>query len=460
MKNTLEIKYLDLYEEIKMKIENGEFSEDEKLPPIRSLATSKKLNPATVVRAYNLLEKNGYIYKILGSGSFVSRLKKLNIYDENKIELLNQIDFSSTAPSENLLPIKEFQEMLNYSIDNYSPNIFTYQNSQGDIELREFIVNKYFPKSSIKSDNILIISGAQQGLDIISKAVLKRDDLIVTEELSYFGAIKLFKSSNVNIVKIPLESDGYDLIYFENILKKKKVKLAYINTNFHNPTGICWSESKINKMIELSEKYNFLIIEDDAISEINFKNLDLKNFIFKKSKDNIFYLKSFSKIFMPGIRIAFAVVPDKFVDIVISQKYIADIQTSGLTQKSFLEFMKKGYLDKHIKNINLEYGKRFDVLTDCLKKLNFVEFPFENNGGLYFWLSLKEIEDSNSFYNFCLKNGVAFMPGKYFGEKNSKFLRLCTASLDEKNIIQGIKKIEINYNSFLNKTENKNIPII
>jgi len=453
--------YFQLFEKIKELIELNILKPHTKLPSIRYLAEKLKVNSVTIVNAYNLLEKEGYIYKKVGSGSFVQDIgsKKNNMYfldeeaginidnlkinSDNKNEVIN---FASTAPMPDLFPIDDFKIVLNEVLDRDKGRAFTYQESQGYLELRKAISN-YLLVFNIKANenDVHIISGAQQGIDILSKALIDYGDIVFTENPTYTGAIAVFKSRSARILDIPINKDGIDLIDLEYKLKNFKPKFLYVMPNFQNPTGYTYSITKKKKLIELAEKHNFYIIEDDYLSDLYL--FEQGRFTSLKSLDNVdkvIYIKSFSKIFMPGLRLAFMIIPEKLYSDVLSAKHISDISTSSLIQRAFHLYLEKGIWQKHIEQVNNIYSERYDTIIKSIKKHMPKQIKYVlPEGGLNFWFSLPSGYSGNKLYKLCLNNNVTIAPGSLFDvwQRDTNYFRLSIASVNKEKIDFGIYKL-------------------
>ncbi|MGM0438068.1 MAG: PLP-dependent aminotransferase family protein, partial [Bacillota bacterium] len=357
--------YTQLYEKLKNRILKGKLEAHTRLPAIRNIAKKNNINPATVVKAYDLLERDELIYKKVGSGSYVSpgliknnvelnykdkeKNDSLEMLDYGQVDLADSINFASATPSPSLFPVEDFKFALNEVLTRDKGKAFTYQKSQGYFPLRESI-NKYLQKNKIdtKIDNIQIVSGAQQAIDLLAKILLNFGDEVIVEEPTYTGALSAFRSRKASIKGIKLQKDGINLNLLEKKVKENRVSFIYIMTSFQNPTGVSWSKNKKEKLLKLATKYNFLIIEDDCLSELYFteqKPLSLKSL---DKEGRVIYIKSFSKIFMPGLRLAFAILPDKLLPRMLAAKHATDISSAGITQRSFDLYLREGLWEKHL----------------------------------------------------------------------------------------------------------------
>ncbi|MFP4660605.1 MAG: PLP-dependent aminotransferase family protein [Halanaerobiales bacterium] len=448
--------YMQVYRQLKKEIMNEELKANTKLKPIRQMADDLGINPATVVKSYDLLEKEGLIYKKVGSGSFVSPVlegisvrgegtennNELDMMQYGQVVMGSDINFASATPSPELFPINEYKEVINEVIERDGGAVFTYQKSQGYPPLREYI-HSFLNSDGISADinNIMVVSGAQQGIDLVSKALINITDIVVVEEATYTAALSSFRAQGARIRTIPLTGTGMDLNELEDFLQKNDISCLYMMSNFHNPTGICWSEEKKEKLVELAEKYDFYIIEDDCLSELYYtgdKPVPTKSFDYN---ERVIYIKSYSKMFMPGLRLGFMVIPGKLLTSILSAKYSTDISGAGLTQRSFDLFMRKGLWDRHLQKMRIILNRRFHLMKEKMRYFHpDVSLVYGPRGGLYFWMSLPPGKSSEDFYLTALKNGVAFLPGGTFmaAGRSTAFFRLSFADANEKDIKQGM----------------------
>ena len=453
MENLLKINktgkiYLQLYSQIKEKIEKEKIKG--KLPPVRKLAESLGISPSTVVKAYDELEKNGYIFKKEGSGVYVKFEKKKNMYLEDHMEseifkygYFNpdfQIDFASATPNETILPLESLKKAINYVLDRDRESAFLYEDPQGYYYLRKTICEKLKKEERINLQikNIQIVSGAQQGIDIISEVFLSPNDVVVVEDPTYRGAKNSFKKNGCKILEVSMQNDGFSLRELEKTLQTRKIKLFYTMTNFHNPTGISTSDEKKIKLLKLADKYDFYILEDDGLSNLYFNNKKPSTL---KSLDNngrVIYIKSYSKIFLPGLRLAYIAVPDNLVETILNRKFSVDIYHSGLNQRAFQYLLENGDWDTHMEKARNIFKEKQKIMYRCLKKIKNIKFK-KPLGGLCFWIELPEDVSSKAVYLTMISNGVGILPGVVFSENKNNFIRISFAQCEEKHIEKGIE---------------------
>ncbi|MGB9810065.1 MAG: PLP-dependent aminotransferase family protein, partial [Caldanaerobacter sp.] len=328
--------------------------------------------------------------------------------------------------------------------------------------LREAIVN--FVRLygiETKIERTQVISGGQQGIDVVSKALINFGDTIIVERPTYSWALASFQSRGADILEVDLKKGGIDLENLEEKLKKFKPKFIYVMPNFHNPTGILYSDETKEKLVELAEKYETYILEDDFAIELSFTGkevLPLKAF---DKYDRVIYLKSFSKVHMPGLRLGFIIAPEKLVSSFLKAKYVTDLTTSGLMQRAFDLYLRENIWEKHIKEIRQVIKERFEAMREGLEKLkSYIDFEIPE-GGFYFWVKLKGDVKAADIYQKCLDKGLLIVPGDmFFGiKKEENFLRLSFASCDVLDIRRGIEILKNVFEEMENDSE-VYIPII
>lgn len=465
-KGSPEPMYMQVYEGMRALIEKGSIGPDEKLPTIRSLAEKLGVNNVTIVNAYKLLEQKGYVYSKVGSGTYARGNKgsgsidnsgDFDLIDQGHIKMnLSHINFSTSTPNPKLFPVKEFKEVLNEVLDRDGGFAFGYQEAQGYYPLRESIKTYIEDKGiSVDVNDVHVISGAQQGIDIVAKTLVGFNDTIIVESPTYTGAIAAFKSRGANIIEIPMKEDGIDIKELEDVLKSVSPKLIYVMTSFQNPTGVTYSEDKKIQLLYLAQKYNTYILEDDYLPELSFygnKSMPIKAI---DANNKVIYLKSFSKIFMPGIRIGFLVTPELISKGVLSAKHTTDISSSSLMQRAFDLYLRKKKWEQHINMMWKIYKERYDETVKTLRSVApFIKFN-EPLGGIHIWA--KTDIDSSAFLSLAKQKGVLAAPGSvfYLDDRVSNYFRLSFVGVERDEIPRGIELLKDSYYDLKNmKSEN------
>lgn len=449
-------KYIQISKYIKKLIDINNIEDGEKLPSIRELSTLLRVNNVTVVSAYKKLQSEGYAVQKMGSGTFAKRKESNKSFKREYSEAFKSIsgdeikkyiDFTGETACSEFFPVETFKDVLNEVLDRDGIDALSYQEALGYKGLRENI-NKFFWNNALNMDNILIVSGAQQGIDIVSKALLNTNDNVVVEKPTYSGALNVFKWKRANILEVNIEADGIDVEQLEAIAMKNNIKCLYTMSYFQNPTGISCSIEKKKRIIELANIYDFYIIEDDYLSELIYDEfLEYRSFKSLDKYDRVIYIKSFSKIFLPGIRIGYLISPSIFSESIQNSKINTDISTSSLMQRALDLYIEKGLWKKYINKLNTFYKSKYNYTCSCLESILGEKISFiPPRGGLHFYIKISDEIDIDSvklFYK-CKENKVLISPGVLFYKSNNegkKYYRMGFTQTDNEKIKEGIKII-------------------
>jgi DNA-binding transcriptional MocR family regulator len=360
-------------------------------------------------------------------------------------DLTNVIDFTGETTGEVLFPIDDLKGIINEVLERDGANALLSDNRNGYTNLI-YTINKVFWNNKLNNEDIIIISGAQQGIDIASKGILNINDNIIVEKPTYVGALSVFKWRKVNLFEVPIDEDGINLNKFEKILQKNEIKCFYTMSYFQNPTGVSYSIEKKKRILDLAEIYDFYIIEDDYLSELIYENsLEYVPFKWLDKNDRVIYIKSFSKIFLPGIRLGYLVAPEVFSETLQNSKHNTDITTSSLMQRALELYISSNKWKKNIKNLNDEYIKRYTHLKTILDS-EFKDMLTYNDpkGGLNFYITLKDefkINTKELFIKLKKKN-VYITPGAmFFTSQNDgqDSFRIAFYQTDKEKIEKGMK---------------------
>lgn len=450
--------YVQLYDEIAEKIKCKTLSAGYKLPPVRILAQQLNINNGTVVSAYRELEKNGYIFTRRGSGSYVA--EQMNTIssevDEKKdvlIDLAEEvnaediptdvINMSSVSLNPEMISMEIFQKAIDEILKRDKGYAFTYQDSKGYLPLRQSIVQSLAQKKiNTTQQNVQIISGAQQGIDIVARALLKHGDIVFVESPTYPGAMAAFRSCGAKIIDIKLTKEGIDLADLENKLKLFKPRLIYVMPNVQNPTGISYSKYVRHRLMGLARYHDVYILEDDYIGGLYYSKNEMLPLKTYDTDDRVIYIRTLSKVFMPGLRLAYLIVPSDLAQRLLNVKYISDIATSGLTQRIFDYYLREGLWQKHLNSIRSIYKTKFDLILKMMKKYLPKDISYiKPTGGLSVWLNLPERLLADDVIENAKKQGVIISNGAPFFVRRAphRQLRISFAVLSLAEIKTGIK---------------------
>ena len=340
--------YKRIADEIEKGINRGEFKPGEKIPSIRHFASEFECSKLTVQKAFELLKNRGRIKNIVGSGSYVRFPKKINRTGDI-------FDFKTAYLSESFFPYRDAKRIFTALFDEQKAGVFSTPPVEGDPELIATLGEFY----RVPTRSMLIISGAQQGLDLTAKVFSSGiSENILFEDPTYPGAISLFKAKHF----VPLETDGPDIAALDNMLPAS-IKLFYTMPTVHNPTGISYSIEKKEKIARRAKKHPFYIIEDDYLSEYHESPVPRFVDIFP---EKTIYIKSLSQTTVSGIRLGFMIVPEDLYEKFLYTKYTSDIASAGLIQKFVREFIQSGAFKAYIEQTARKIVQRRQNLLDLV----------------------------------------------------------------------------------------------
>ena len=357
------------------------------------------------------------------------------------------ISFAGGAPDPNLFPKKEFAEIAKEILENQGNVALQYGVTEGYAPLRDWTKARLVRQGIIPStEDVIIVSGGQQGIDLATKSLINPGDGIICEEPSFIGGLNCFRSFNAELYGVPVLSDGIDTEKLEETLKAHpNVKLLYTISTFQNPSGITISLEKRKKILELAEKYDFLIYEDNPYGELRFSGEEVPTFKSMDKDGRVIYFGSFSKILAPGMRLGFTSAPAPLLERMIICKQTEDVHTNVLSQMIAYEFVTRYSIDEHIAKLRAAYGKKCKLMMDCMDKY----FPASvehtcPEGGLFLFCTMPEGYDSKELMKRALDKNVAFVPGTscMIDDKATySTFRMNYSTASEEDIEKGIKAL-------------------
>lgn len=357
------------------------------------------------------------------------------------------ISFAGGMPAPELFPVEGVKKAAMEIMDESGRAALQYASTEGLPALREKIVARMKAKNNIDTtpDNILITSGSQQGLDFSARVFLNPGDVVLLESPSYLGAINAFKACEPEFKEIPTDDDGMIIEDLEKVLAEtKNVKMIYVIPDFQNPTGKTWSLERRQKFMEVVNKYEIPVVEDNPYGELRFENESMPSLKSLDTKGLVIFLGTFSKILAPGLRIGWVCANNEILGKYNFIKQGADLQSSSIDQLIANKFLDMYDLDEHVAKIKDVYRKRRDVMLKTMEETFPKEAKFTHpDGGLFTWVVLPDYMNAKEMATQCLEKKVAYVPGGSFfpnGGKENHF-RLNYSCMPEDKIKEGITKI-------------------
>ena len=353
------------------------------------------------------------------------------------------ISFAGGLPNPISFPHKEIAEVAAVVLSDFSDEALQYATTEGYRPLRNYIANRYQKSGlEVEPDNILMINGSQQGLDLIGKVFLNRDDVMLIERPTYLAAIQAFGLYEPKFVSIPLLDDGIDMDVLKNRLDALNPKLFYSIPNFQNPTGISYSQKKREELGRLFNENNTVFVEDNPYGEIRFMGKDLPPVM--SYLENSVLLGSFSKIVSPGMRMGWIVADNEVMNHLVTAKQASDLHSNFLMQMIVYRYLTGYDVETHLKKIRELYRIQRDCMVSMIKKYFPSDVKYTKpEGGMFLWVTLPDGMSSMELFKVAVDENVAFVPGEAFYSDNPELntLRLNFSNSNEKKIEEGIKRL-------------------
>ena len=384
---------------------------------------------------------------------FAKRMDGLKVSEIRELLKLTEkpeiISFAGGLPAPELFPVEEMKEISRMVLEESGREALQYTTTEGYIPLREQICERMNRKlhTNVCKENILITSGSQQGLDFAGKVFLNEGDVVLVESPSYLGALNAFKAYCPQFIEVPTDKNGMIMEELERILETtENVKMIYVIPDFQNPTGKTWSMERRTKFMELVNKFEIPVVEDNPYGELRFEGEALPSLKSMDEKGLVVFLGSFSKIFCPGYRIGWVAAAPQILSKLIFVKQGADLQASTISQREVSKFIDVYDLDAHVEKIKKVYARRRDLMLKTMEETfpEGLQYTYPE-GGLFTWVELPSHLDARKIMERCLENNVAYVPGGSFfpnGGKENTF-RLNYSNMPEEKIVEGIKRLSV-----------------
>ncbi|MEO5895192.1 MAG: PLP-dependent aminotransferase family protein [Vicinamibacterales bacterium] len=444
-------------------IARGELPSGSQLPPERELATRLQISRTTVVSAYRELESKGLLRGYVGRGTFVCAAPEpsgtpfawrgkiasaaLRSNDSTLRDAIRHasdtrvLSLAAGEPAIDCFPTEAFQKATDQSIARDGLACWRHGPTEGQPALREAIAERF----RVPADSVLILAGAQQGLDLLARCLIDPGDAVIIDRPGYLGAIQSFRAAGAKLI-------GWDVLHadvdeLEDLLVRYRPKLIYTNPTFQNPTGVTMPIRTRRELLKLAERYRVPIVEDGTYRELYFNEAPPPSLHDLDTQNLVIHLNSFSKVLAPGLRLGWLSATPSIVDQIAIIKQRLDPHTQNLVQFAMARLLRDGSFDRHLKTLRAEHARRCTQIIAAVHKhvpLGAIRFA-RPRGGLYLWCRLAAGVSARALLEQALTNGVAFVPGHAFypdpaGESE---LRLCFSSVTPASIDEALRKLAL-----------------
>ena len=356
------------------------------------------------------------------------------------------ISFAAGNPAPEAFPVKVIEQITAKILAENPIGALQYSISEGYLPLRNALKQDLLNRHNIgKSfDELIIVSGAQQGIELACKVMCNPHDTIICENPSFIGSLNSFRSYETNLVGVPVESDGISTEGLKKALADNpNTKLVYLIPNFQNPTGITMSLEKRKACYDICVNAGVMILEDNPYGELRYSGTDIPTIKSMDTEGIVIYCGSFSKVLAPGLRTGYVSAPNDVIQKMVVCKQASDVHSNILAQMICHEFMTNHDFAKHIQSLREIYNHKCNLMLECLDKhLNPKITYTRPEGGLFLWCTLPEGVNMLEFCTNAVKNKVAVVPGVAFladPDGTTQSFRLNFSTPTDEQIIAGVE---------------------
>jgi 2-aminoadipate transaminase len=358
------------------------------------------------------------------------------------------ISFGGGYPDATLFPLEQLEAVFRTSIRDHGQTALQYSVSDGPGHLRAQIAGRMANEGvACIEDEVLILHGGQQGLDLVARLLVDKGDVIITEDPTFLGGLIAFNPCEPTYACVGMDDEGMDTDALEVVLRANRgAKFIYTIPDFQNPTGVTMSLRRRQHLVDLANRYDVIILEDSPYRETRFEGTSPPTIKSLDTEGRVIYLGSFSKILAPGLRLGWAVASVDIIEQLGLLKLAADTQCSTLNMAAVSLYLDSYDIESHIQDIRQVYRHKKDLMLDTIR----AQFPddvtfTDPQGGLFTWLTFPEAFDTETFMrDHALPDAkVAYVPGATFfplsAEQNHA--RISYSTQPDERIVDGISRL-------------------
>lgn len=381
----------------------------------------------------------------------MGRLKASAIREILKVTgMPDVISFAGGLPAPELFPVAQFAQACQDVLATDGPAALQYSVTEGYEPLRRWVSEYLARVNQIQCtpDQVLIISGSQQGLDLIGKTLLDPGDFVIIENPAYLGAIQAFDAYEAQYVTVATDDEGIDTNDLLRVLResKRRPKLLYLVPNFQNPSGLTLSLRRRRDVVAIAAEYGIPIYEDDPYGRLRYSGEHIPSLMAIAKSRNCIYMSTVSKTIAPGMRVAWLVIPEREVfERVVPAKQAADLHTSSFTQRAVYAYASNTEVfEHHIAEMLPVYARRRDLMVQSLERFMPDGCSWTRpDGGLFLWARVPEEVDTEVLLALASRSKVAFVPGAPFWVNRvvRNTMRLNFSNASDEMIVEGIKRL-------------------
>jgi 2-aminoadipate transaminase len=433
------------------------------LPPERDLAQALAVSRATVVSAYRELESRGLVRGYVGRGTFVSArpdaasapfawrgkmaASVLQSTDTTVRDLVRAasdpkvVSLAAGVPALDCFPAAAFQRALNQVLAKHATSAWSHGPTEGMPKFRAALAGRF----GGDPEHVLVVAGAQQGLDLLARCLIDRGDAVIIDRPGYLGAIQTFRNAGARLVGWDVHRADVDEL--EELLLRYRPKLIYTNPTNQNPTGVTLSIRTRRELLELAARYRVPIVEDDTYRELGIAGPPPPPSLFTLDEGHEVAIRvnSFSKMLAPGLRLGWINAVQPIVEQLALIKQVVDPHTQNLSQMVVCELVENGTMDTHLTTLRAEHKRRRDAMVHALRQhVPAAQLRFTvPDGGMYLWCELPPAVRARAVQDAALRESVMILTGDpfYVDRGGDHQLRICYTAQPSTRAVQAARTL-------------------
>jgi DNA-binding transcriptional MocR family regulator len=458
-------------------VDDGRLAPGERLPTTRELADQAGINTTTAARVYRRLAELGYVTASVGRGTFVRVLPPFasdELDDDwqavalpapppaSRERLLQEamrlafrddvVSLAAGMPAPEVLPLADLAAAAADVFAEHGADVLGYTDIEGLPQLRSELAQLGAQQGFASGpDEILVTSGARQGIDLVARTVLRPDDVACVESPSFVGTLASLEATGARLIGIPFDADGLDVEALERVLARYPVKLVALQPACQNPTGRHLGADRRARLLELARERSFFILEDGVYARLPFRGetpLPLRG----DAPGHVLYVDSLSKTLGGGLRIGWVAARGPIFNRLVALKMSTDLHTAVMTQHVAARHLASGGHERLLARHRPFYARRAAALMEALDTQLGGEYQLlEPLGGHSVWLTLNRSVDERALYLEAMRQGVGFTPGSAALVERSRrtSMRLSFSLADEERLHEGARRIALAYRAVL-----------
>ncbi len=345
------------------------------------------------------------------------------------------ISFAGGNPSPDALPDRLVSDLAQYVLAQDGKAILQYGATEGYRPFVESLKSYVEDQLGVEIPAVLPVTGSTQAMDLLCKALIDPGDTVLVENPSFLGNLQCLKLYQANLVTVDSDDQGMIPDDLEQKILKYHPKMLYTIPTFQNPTGKSLPEDRRKAVAELADRYGMIVAEDDPYRDLRYEGVPCHSIKYFDRNGWVMFLGSFSKIISPGLRVGYIAGDSSVIRKCTIGKQSTDVHTANLNQAIVDQFLRRGLLPEHIRNICSGYGTKMRQMLHCLESFpEGVRFT-RPQGGLFIWAELPEKIDTVQLLSSAVERKVAYVPGTYFcadgGHMNTLRLNFSNSTPDQ-----------------------------